>query len=478
MRDELGRRPMQTELIARGYNPVTISRGAGSWFEFVLEEGDLNDSQQRVVASLKEWLKTVESTSLNKSYKMVVLRVLLDQSSFFKTVKLSDFAKQCRQYMLEHPVLKRDLVEGKHAVDHQNASDKEWTAWWTKWPIDRWLDEQNGQRWFTLSGDGFGLAIDCPEELRPHLEAMTEELVEGRLARYIQSKRLQDNFVSSLAFTGKVSHAGGRPILFMPDQTQQPRRPVGPTEVQLPDGSLWVFKFVKVACNVAMPAGNDKNQLSDLLRQWFGKDAGLPGTDFRVRFELQNGKWVAAPIGAMPVAEELKESEVLVASDFSAMVQPRVAKSARYTTHVPVFDLVAAAGGFGTESLPEEIGWVEVTGHNVKPGMFAARVVGESMQPRIPSGSLCLFGPCPAGTRQGRLLLVQLNTHSDPEDGGRYTVKRYHSTKRATQNGWEHQAIELQPLNPKYSPIDVDENVAADLRVLGEFLMVLNNPRG
>lgn len=474
MRDELGRRPMQAELIARGYNPGTISRGVGSWFEFIEEEGDLSDSEQQVVASLKEWLKTVETTSLNKSYKMVVVRVLLDQSSFFKTVKLSQFAKQCRRYMLEHPILQRDLLEGTHAVDHQNASDEQWTAWWIKWPIDRWLDEQNGQRWFERNGDLFSLAIDCAEKLRPNLEAMTEELVDGRLARYIQSKRLQENPNKDLAFTGKVSHTGGRPILFIPNEMQQPRRPVGPTDVQLPDGSMWTFKFVKVACNVAQPVGQNKNQLSDLLRQWFGKDAGLPGTDFHVRFELQNGNWHVIPIGAAPAAEGMKESKEFAPIDFSAMLQPSVAKSAKFSTHVPVFDLVAAAGGFGDVGVPEEIGWVEVSGRKLKPGMFAAQVVGDSMQPRIPSGSLCLFGPRPTGSRQGRLVLVQLNTHTDPEDGGRYTVKRYHSTKRGTEDGWEHQTIELQPLNPAYLPIEIDEQSAADLRVLGEFLAVLH----
>lgn len=474
MRDELGRRPMPAELIARGYNPGTISRGAGSWFEFVAAEGDLDELEQQVVASLKDWLKSVETTSLNKSYKMVVLRVLLSQSAFFEPVELPKFAKQCRRYMLEHPILQRDLLEGKHAVDHQNASDEEWTAWWIKWPIDRWLDEQNGQRWFTRKGDRFSLSIECAEALRPVLEAMTEELVDGRLARYIQSKRLKEVSSKELSFTGKVSHTGGRPILFIPTATQQPGRPVGPTDVQLPDGSVWTFKFVKVACNVAHPVGESKNQLSELLRRWFGKDAGLPGTDFHVRFEMHEGSWRVRPVGVSGVPEESPEQQETAAEGFTAMLQPSIADSDKFTTHVPVYDLVAAAGTFGEEGVPEEIGWIKVPGHKLIPGMFAARVVGESMQPRIPSGSLCLFRPCPTGSRQGRLVLVQLNTHAAPEDGGRYTVKRYHSTKRAAEDGWEHQSIELQPLNPKFSPIDVDEDIAGDLRVLGEFLDVLS----
>jgi len=56
-------------------------------------------------------------------------------------------------------------------------------------------------------------------------------------------------------------------------------------------------------------------------------------------------------------------------------------------THVPVYDLTAAAGFWGPESVPEEIGWTEVAGVAVKPGMFVARVTGTSMEPLIPDGS-------------------------------------------------------------------------------------------
>ena len=81
--------------------------------------------------------------------------------------------------------------------------------------------------------------------------------------------------------------------------------------------------------------------------------------------------------------------------------------------------------------------------------------------------------PAPPDPRQGRLLLVQVNTHIDPEDGGRYTIKRYHSTKRSDEEGWQHQTIELQPLNPEYSTIHISADEADDLRIIGEFVSVI-----
>ncbi|MCM2370617.1 S24 family peptidase [Aporhodopirellula aestuarii] len=113
--------------------------------------------------------------------------------------------------------------------------------------------------------------------------------------------------------------------------------------------------------------------------------------------------------------------------------------------------------------------------HNtLSEGMFAARVTGHSMEPKIPGDSWCLFRPITPGSRDGKLILVQVNTHTDPEDGGRYTVKRYHSNKRVTEDGWQHETIELQPLNEEYKPIQVSPEQANDLRIIGEFVCLID----
>ena len=143
--------------------------------------------------------------------------------------------------------------------------------------------------------------------------------------------------------------------------------------------------------------------------------------------------------------------------------------AARYTTHVPVYDLTAAAGFWGPESVPEEIGWTEVPGVSLKPGMFVARVTGTSMEPLIPDGSWCLFRPCPAGSREGRIVLVQLGTDGAGENGGRFTVKKYHSEKTVTADGWRHDRIQLLPVNPAFEAITLEPQDAEDLTILGVF---------
>ena len=141
-------------------------------------------------------------------------------------------------------------------------------------------------------------------------------------------------------------------------------------------------------------------------------------------------------------------------------------------THVPVYDLAIAAGFWGPESSPEEIGWAEVPGVAIKPGMFAARVTGASMEPLIPDGSWCLFRPCPAGSREGRIVLVQFSTLGTGDNGGRFTVKKYHAEKSVTADGWRHESIQLLPLNPAFEPIGLEPEDAADLMIVGEFVRV------
>ncbi len=276
-------------------------------------------------------------------------------------------------------------------------------------------------------------------------------------------------FVPGGTYFFTVVAYGQRPILTT-DKTKVPERPVGPIVATLPDGSEWEFKLVKVACNVAKPVGETSNQLGDLLKHWFGPNAGLPGTNFQVRFESKDGEWRAAPVGSD--AKSIR-GPVKLHADSINRVEPSVDLASRYTTHAPVYDLSAAAGDWGPEGIPAEIGWIAVPNQSLSQGMFAARVSGQSMEPKIPSDSWCLFHPCPAGSREGRLLLVQVNAQTDPVDGGRYTVKRYHAVKRATEDGWEHQSVQLEPLNKDFQPIEISSQEADDIRVVGEFVSVI-----
>lgn len=146
------------------------------------------------------------------------------------------------------------------------------------------------------------------------------------------------------------------------------------------------------------------------------------------------------------------------------------------TNTVPLLDLKVAAGDFSTEQWLNECQWVELPEPFVaRQGYFIAQVVGESMNRRIPNGSWCLFRAATAGSREGKIVLVQSRDVQDHDMGGRYTVKRYSSEKRVTEDGWQHQRIILSPESdrPDYLPIIFTNPAEAELHVLGEYVATI-----
>ncbi len=143
----------------------------------------------------------------------------------------------------------------------------------------------------------------------------------------------------------------------------------------------------------------------------------------------------------------------------------------RYATHLPLFSLRAAAGGLGDEMLSEAEDWVPAPeGMHLSPELFVAHVEGRSMEPRIPHGSLNLFRLHPAGSRQGKILLIE--RFGVVDQTARYTIKRYTSRKVAVgQDEWRHEQIRLEPLNPEFEAWDVDPEGFA---VVAEWLRVID----
>jgi hypothetical protein len=100
-------------------------------------------------------------------------------------------------------------------------------------------------------------------------------------------------------FDSMVRQPGGRDqtgvrIVRLPDRGRTPCIPEGPTTL-IADGEVYQANLVKVALNVMTRPGESENVLPEVLRRWFGTDAGRPRTAFRVAFEEREGSWMVAP---------------------------------------------------------------------------------------------------------------------------------------------------------------------------------------
>ena len=191
------------------------------------------------------------------------------------------------------------------------------------------------------------------------------------------------------------------------------------------------------------------------------------------RFSIRHGGW--------PDAFQTG-SEADAASQGTAKVipfQPRTVEAApedHYVTCVPLVPLEAAGGGFSDPQHIEDddFEWVAVESrHRLRKGMFVAQVVGKSMEPAIGDSAWCLFRAPVEGTRQGKVVLVQLGDATDPETGQRYTVKRYKSEKAQEGDSWRHVKITLKPVNPGFEPIVLTGANEDEFRVIAELVDVL-----
>ncbi|MDI6817043.1 MAG: S24 family peptidase [Actinomycetota bacterium] len=199
-----------------------------------------------------------------------------------------------------------------------------------------------------------------------------------------------------------------------------------------------------------------------------------PPADPRVAHPPRRAPGELAADGGLVVAGPQDDSQETASVLPFTHVAPTETEKNR--TCVPLYTLRAAAGSFSGTQVVEPEGWVELPSvtRKLTEGMFVAQVVGHSMEPLIPDGSYCLFFKPVFGTREGKIVLAQHHLIHDPENGGSYTVKFYHSTKEYDEYGnWKHAEIQLKPKNPAYEPIILTNIDEGELKIIAELVEVL-----
>lgn len=221
---------------------------------------------------------------------------------------------------------------------------------------------------------------------------------------------------------------------------------------------------VKMRRDLRSLADEDDAEYLEALQFDLGQKAGELGGSSLMNWLIENAS------NFLRVSDPEETAIHWVEADLRRIYSQHVhAKVLPFQTHLPQYTLAAAAGSWGEAMEADEEDWVEAPPDlRLTEDMFVAHVVGRSMEPRIPAGSLCVFRRNVTGSRQGRLVLVE-NYGETGEN--RYTIKRYTSVKRSGEEGdWEHETIRLEPLNPDYEPWELSPS---NIRVAGEFVRVL-----
>ncbi len=144
---------------------------------------------------------------------------------------------------------------------------------------------------------------------------------------------------------------------------------------------------------------------------------------------------------------------------------------------IPLYDFYAAAGMFSEFQSENKYTLIEGPVNKSGQNYFACRVVGESMNRVIPNGSICLFKEYSGGSRDGKIVLVENRDIQDIDFNSAFTVKTYTSKKIPLEDSWKHAAIVLRPnsTDSSYQDIIITEDNAESMRVIGEFVRVLES---
>lgn len=185
------------------------------------------------------------------------------------------------------------------------------------------------------------------------------------------------------------------------------------------------------------------------------------------------GTTSASLLAAAATSREASSRDVLRRLEAAEFKVTPASRSSRKPPHaIEVTTLRAAAGRVEEPGRATEIlGWVDL-GRDTPPprGQFVAAVVGQSMAPRIPSGSLCLFGPAGPPPYGKRIFLVSLRADIDDDASASFLLKRITSIRRL---GGGRRRITLGSINPTVKPISIETYADDDLRIVAELIDVI-----
>lgn len=151
-------------------------------------------------------------------------------------------------------------------------------------------------------------------------------------------------------------------------------------------------------------------------------------------------------------------------------------------SYIPVYPIKVAAGKFSDhpdtayhDQTP--LGWVDINLKGSSADYFAAFVEGESMNPKISNGDLCLFRRYGGGSRQGKIFLIQARSLLDSETGEAFVVKKYMRQTAPLKGGHDDDSseavIHLISENPRFSPIILYGLKDEEIQTIAEFVKVL-----
>jgi len=177
---ELGYRPTYLEMYLKSnVYELNIASEFGSYIGLLNEAEELSEEEKNVFNTYKELLVEIEKTGMSKSYKMVVLKAMLErgQSNWHQPISAEEVAPFFQSYLSE---------KMRSHIDPVETDIKKVVSLIERMPMTKWAGSSKGL--VNFADKKFQFNIDIPQQMEPILFSWVNEICNYRLHRYFEKK--------------------------------------------------------------------------------------------------------------------------------------------------------------------------------------------------------------------------------------------------------------------------------------------------
>jgi superfamily II DNA or RNA helicase/HKD family nuclease len=274
-----GQRPTALEVFHAGISPRASAERR--WCRFLQRKQSLGTAPEQVLAALPA-IERVEQLKSEDLGSVLVLAALFAAGG---RARIADLAERLPDTARRHGVTPGKLPE----LAGDGAAIADWIGISI---LPELVERLRGPRHALLVREGDMVGLSDPGA--DGVAALLAEIVAWRIAEIIGAGR---DIVCNVQRNGAQA-----PILFLPSGATGDSFPRGDIDATI-DGVSLVVQVRKVAINKVVARGTKTNLLPDILRRWFGPDAGKPGTGFKVWLRRRGDRLTMEPMSLARAAE-------------------------------------------------------------------------------------------------------------------------------------------------------------------------------
>jgi superfamily II DNA or RNA helicase/HKD family nuclease len=189
---ELGRRPTYLEFhLKANADSKAIKEFHKSYPGFLYNIGELNEQEEAVFKKHANWFNEVEKTGMIKSYKMVVLKYMLERGpdQWAKSITPVKAAPFFHDYLTSKEYRKRIDFSDKQGKKLWQYDEKAIAKLIADMPMTKW--SSSGKGLVAFDGNQFAVKLDAAEKEKEIVYQWTKEICEYRLHSYFERKDIK-----------------------------------------------------------------------------------------------------------------------------------------------------------------------------------------------------------------------------------------------------------------------------------------------